>query len=113
MTVRFAPGSPGALNCWIETGSGLCADVLCTGTGTLPPAMCQIEPDTLDFGNVELGGYLIKSFDITNIGYGLLSGTVSESCDDYTITSATTYDLTNGQTHTVNIIFFPGSGRDQ
>ena len=76
----------------------------------MPPPTCLIEPDTLNFGNVEVGNFAILSFDITNTGYGLLSGTVSESCGDYTIISTTTYALTHDQTHEISILFSPTCG---
>lgn len=108
VTVRFEPTSAGLKNCTILTGTD-CANVSCTGLGVEPPPACLIEPDSLDFGLVDVGGFDTRSFDITNTGYGTLSGTVSESCAEFDVLSGGTYSLTHDQSQTVTIIFFPGS----
>jgi hypothetical protein len=48
---------------------------------------CEILPASLDFGTVGLGTYLDKSFAIVNNLGDTLTGTISESCDDYRIIS--------------------------
>jgi hypothetical protein len=108
VTVRFAPGSAGTKNCAVLTGAD-CANVSCTGLGVEPPPECFVDPDTLDFGTVEVGNFDIMSFEITNTGYGTLAGTVSDACPYYDVLSGGTYSLTNGQSQTVQIIFLPGA----
>jgi hypothetical protein len=63
----------------------------------------------LDFGRVDLGDFEILDFSITNTGYGLLSGTISESCEHFAVVGQASYSLTNNQSHSVSIIFYPGS----
>ena len=107
VTVRFtAPVTPGPYTCTVETGSALCADVFCVGTVPEPPPACSVSEDTLDFGTVSPGGTVDLSFTITNIGGGTLSGTVSEICDDYSLTVGEgAYDLAASQSHAVTVRF--------
>ncbi len=110
VTVRFEPTDIGTFNCKIETGNAACFDVNCTGISYEPPPACFIQPDTLDLGTVVVGQYKFASFDITNTGYSVLWGTVSLACDHYGITQGLgDYELTHGQTHSVTVIFFPGT----
>ncbi len=104
VTVRFKPTLLGTWNCTIQTGAE-CANVSCEGISYEPPPACLIEPDTLDFGNVDIGNYRIITFDITNTGYGTLEGTMSESCDNFTIMSGGTYSLGHNESQTVSIFF--------
>jgi hypothetical protein len=65
-----------------------------------------VSADTLDFGTVSPGGEVDLSFTITNTGGGTLSGTVSEICDDYSLTVGEgAYDLGAAQTHSVTVRF--------
>jgi uncharacterized membrane protein len=107
VTVRFtAPVTPGPYSCTVETGSALCADVLCLGTVPEPPPACSVSADTLDFGTVSPGGTVDLSFTITNTGGGTLSGTVSEACDDFTFVSGGgAYALAGGASDTVTVRF--------
>ena len=107
-TIWFKPLSAGTKNCTIETGSSLCKDVSCTGTGD-PCMQCQVSPTSLDFGTVNVGNYLDKTFDISNTGGGTLSGTVSETCGDYSLVGDVTYSLTGGQSKTFTVRFAPAS----
>ncbi|UCG52714.1 MAG: M6 family metalloprotease domain-containing protein [Candidatus Latescibacterota bacterium] len=111
VTVTYLPGAIGADTCWIETGYDLCKDVICIGVGVSPP-VCLIEPDTLDFGAVLTGDYKDSTFIITNVGGDTLSGSVSETCGDYSIISGDgAYSLASGETLTVAVRFEPtGNG---
>ena len=110
VTVRFSPTALGTRNCTIFTGYPSC-DVSCTGIGLDPPPICSVDADTLDFGTVTIPGVKIMSFDITNTGYSTLTGSVSASCPNYFITQgAGSYSLTNGQSHTVNVLFSATAG---
>jgi hypothetical protein len=78
-----------------------------TVTITAPP-VCSVQPTTLDFGEVEVGSAKESSFTITNTGGGVLAGSVTESCSDFTIASGSgAYNLTEGQSVTVNVRFEP------
>ncbi|HVP58897.1 MAG TPA: choice-of-anchor D domain-containing protein [bacterium] len=108
VTVRFAPTSTGTKTCVIHTGTS-CDSVPCTGVGETAPA-CQIYPASLNFGTVAVGSHADSSFTITNTGAGTLSGTVSISCDQYSITLGSgAYSLGAGESRTVTVRFTPTS----
>jgi hypothetical protein len=109
VTVRFQPTSTGTKNCTVETGSD-CPNVSCSGTGQNCDPECQVDPTSLSFGTVVVGEYVDRSFTITNVGGGNLSGSVSESCNHYSIVSGGgTYNLSSGQSRTVTARFQPTS----
>lgn len=113
VTVRFTPTGAGAAPCVIETGSAACADVTCAGTGALAPA-CDVNPTALDFGTVPIGEASERSFTIQNIGGGVLSGTVSESCDAYSFVSGGgAYSLGAGESQQVTVRFEPTTSGSQ
>jgi hypothetical protein len=69
-----------------------------------------VEPVSIDFGTVTLGASADSSFTITNTGGGTLSGTVSESCADYSIVSGGgSYSLGAGESVTVTVRFEPAT----
>jgi hypothetical protein len=109
VTVRFAPENLGEHECTIDTGSGLCVDVDCTGVGTGP--ICSVEPADIDFGLVNVGETADSVFTITNSGTGgILSGTVSEACEGYSILSGEgAYALAVGEAWPVTVRFEPDS----
>ncbi|MFA7329441.1 MAG: Ig-like domain-containing protein [Candidatus Delongbacteria bacterium] len=72
--------------------------------GALPPT-CQLDVAALDFGAVLPGTIVTRSFSITNVGGGTLSGTVSAGCPPFTITAGATYSLTPGQSQQVELQF--------
>jgi M6 family metalloprotease-like protein len=109
VTIRFKPTLPsGTWYCTIQTGTD-CSNVPCVGISIEPPPACLIEPDTLDFGDVETGGFKMMTFDITNTGYGTLTGALSEACSYFSIVSGGEYNLTHDQTQTVTVIFVASS----
>jgi hypothetical protein len=77
VSVRFEPTSSGTQVCSIETGQAICSDVACTGYGE-PAPVCSVQPDSLDFGTVVIGGSLDTTFVIKNTGGSLLTGDVSK-----------------------------------
>ncbi len=110
VTVRFTPASPGVKTCTVQTGpaGSPCSSVACEGEGL--PAGCSVSPTSLSFGPVELGSYTDRSFTITNGGSTTLSGTVSESCGQYSVVSGGgSYSLGAGQSRTVTVRFEPTS----
>jgi hypothetical protein len=111
VSVRFCPQSAGAKDCTIDTGTSCMQDVVCSGTGEMPPA-CTVSPTTLSFGAYPVGQCTVtQNFTITNTGGGTLSGSVSEACADFEITSGSgEYNLTAGQSRTVSVRFCPQSG---
>jgi hypothetical protein len=106
-TVRFSPASVGSKACTIETGASQCADLRCSGTGVAVSA-CHVSTTSLDFGTIMVGYSRNRSFTITNTSAGTLSGSVSESCDDYSIVLGEgAYNLTPSQAVTVTVCFMP------
>ena len=111
--VRFQPEVAGAQTCVIELGTDDCPEVIAEGMGTTPMPICEVEPDSLLFGDIVVGTTRTELFAITNTGIGILSGFVSESCDDFSITNgAGAYNLTTGQIHTVIVEFAPPAAGD-
>ena len=110
VTVRFDPSSTGTKTCTVNTGASICSDVSCTGVGFEEPD-CSVSPTSLNFGSVDVsGGYVDKTFTITNTGGGTLTGDPSESCSDYSIVSGgDPYSLGAGQSRTVTVRFNPSS----
>ncbi len=108
VTVRFEPPSVGTFDCIVDTGTEHCVDVFCRGEVALPEPICVIEPDSLDFGVIDVGDTADRLFTIENIGTGVLTGFVSETCPQYTILSGGgSFVLSQGQTRTVTVRFAP------
>jgi hypothetical protein len=108
VTIRFAPLADGPLPCTIETGVALCVDVACTGAGIGPA--CAVNPVQLDFSALLLGEVEDKTFEITNTGGGVLSGSVAEAveCPDFAIVAGGgAYALGAGATRVVTVRFSP------
>jgi hypothetical protein len=75
-----------------------------------PGDECVVSPTSLDFGTVDLGSSADLSFTMTNNGAGALSGTIEESCDQYSIASGGgSYSLGAGESRTVTVRFEPAS----
>jgi hypothetical protein len=106
-TIRFKPTTVGVINCTIETGNDACSDVSCTGTGEEPPPVCDVDPTSLDFGSVPVGDSVDLTFTISNNGGGTLSGTASESCDDYYLVGDASYSLGSGESKEFTVRFKP------
>jgi len=58
-----------------------------------PDPICEVDPINLDFGTVTVGDFVEMTFSISNTGGGILSGTVSEACDDYSLVGDASYSL--------------------
>ena len=109
-TLRFSPGSIGAKNCSVNTGSSGCSVVSCTGIGqSVPGPDCAVSPTSLDFGSVTVGEYSTRIFTITNAGTDTLRGSVGESCPDVRIRGAAAYAIPPGQGVTITVDFYPSS----
>jgi hypothetical protein len=109
VTVTFFPSIAGEQLCPIKDGTTLCLNVRCVGTGVESP-VCSVDPPSVDFGTVLVGGTKDTTITISNTGGGTLDGTVSESCDHYSIVSGEgAYSLTTGQSHAVTLRFEPAS----
>jgi hypothetical protein len=88
-----------------DMGSGIQALL-----GELGWSPCQVSPTSLHFGPVTVGTYVDKTFTITNTGGEMLAGTVSESCDHYSIVSGGgAYSLGTCESMVVTVRFEPAS----
>jgi len=107
VTIRFAPTTAGRKTCTVETGSGLCPDVLCVGEAT-PPPTCQLTPDRIDFGNVEVNTTVEAWVEIENVGGGILSGTITENCYYFSVGPGLgDFSLGPGEIHAFKVKFRP------
>ena len=79
--------------------------IFVTGGAT---AGCSVSPTSLNFGTVAPGSSATQTFVIKNTGSGILSGTVSESCPDFSV-SPSSYSLMPGATKTFTVTFSPTS----
>ncbi len=69
---------------------------------------CFVDPTVLDFGEVEVGAFADFSFVIRNTGGGTLTGTMSASCDGYSIVSGEgPYALGAAESLQVTVRFAP------
>ena len=106
-TVRFAPSVSARQLCSIQTGSTGCSTVGLAGTGVPVSADCEISPATLSFGQVAIAGRADLTFQVRNVGSGRLTGSVSESCPEFSIPGTTSYDLGAGASQTFIVRFEP------
>jgi hypothetical protein len=69
--------------------------------------MCEAGPVEIIFpGPVGPGSSVDTSFSISNTGCGTLSGSISESCDEFTV-SPSSYSLGSGQSATFTVTYSP------
>jgi hypothetical protein len=110
VTVFFVPSGVGYYECTIETGCDLCSDVICLGAVAAPPA-CAVSPTSVDFDTVVVGQSVDRMITIANNGGGLLTGTIAESCEQYSIIEgAGPYSLAAGESLSVVVRFEPMLG---
>jgi hypothetical protein len=108
--VQFTPSNLGPQECFLETGSDSCADVIVVGTGT-PPPVCDLNADALDFGSVAAGESATRSVTITNSGEGPLTGLLglSGTCAEFSIEGDPAFVLGPDQSREVIVRFSPTS----
>ena len=103
-TVQYSPPAVGTYSCVISLGNADCPGVWCTGVGAWID--CEISPESIDFGDVDLGDYWDEDFSITNIGDRQLTGIVTENCPAFSVSNGA-YDLAPGEEQTVTVRFQP------
>lgn len=111
IVVRFAPADTGSYNGMVMTGSD-CGDVPLSGEAVevLAGTICEIVPDSLDFGDVTVGSNTQLAFKITNSGLFDFSGTVTAPCGDFTIVlGGGPYTLEPGDSLNVTVRFAPAA----
>jgi hypothetical protein len=107
--VRFSPAGPGTVRCRI-VAADQCDPVVCVGVGEALPA-CSVNREALVFGTVAVGSAVSDTFNITNVGGGVLSGTVAlPDCSEFTIVSGGgDFALSAGEVRTIRVQFSPAS----
>ncbi|MCK4773825.1 MAG: hypothetical protein KAT30_03530, partial [Candidatus Krumholzibacteria bacterium] len=71
-------------------------------------ATCAVIPTSIDFGVVETEHSQDETFTVINLGSEVLSGNISESCDQYSIVSGSgPYALAPGESLIVTVRFSP------
>jgi parallel beta-helix repeat protein len=107
-TIRFAPTSAGLAECMVDMDSEFCTGITCTGMGETPPA-CEVDPEALDFGYVEVGGSADLAFTIRNTLGGTMSGTVTSPCAEFSVVGGAAYSLGQGESATFTVRFSPAN----
>jgi len=109
VTVRFAPSDVSEYTCLLDLGQAVCDRVTCLGSAVSPPPLCQIEPDSLDFGTVIVGDETFLTFTIGNGGGADLTGVVPSDCaSSFQVTEgAGDFALASGETWPVTVRFSP------
>jgi hypothetical protein len=96
---------------WIGANSGdnLIVDRTRTieaGCNVAPSPRISVAPSSLDFGSIQVGNTVDRSFTVQNTGGGTLSGTGSVPAP-YSIVSGGSYNLGAGASQTVNLRYSP------
>ena len=106
-TVTFTPQNAIDYDSTIDCDND-CDDVDCTGRGIEEPTECEVIPNHLNFGNVEVGQVEYRTFTITNVGEGVLEGNVDEEYNYFSITEgAGPYELGPDESLEVTVSFSP------
>jgi hypothetical protein len=115
VTVRFSPTTTGTLPGAIGLSGTGCGSVSCTGAGQQTGPICRLSTRVLSFGTVTLGacGLGDRTFTISNVGTGTLSGTVVPMCPAFQVIGHSTYSLGSGGSDTFTIRFAPTTSGDQ
>ena len=117
---RTSPASPSPRGSFTRCGVGLLlllAILSCGRQSTKPPEpkepICEVIPDTLDFGHVELGNTAERTFRVTNSGTAGLQASIEIACGGFQILAGggdTT--IAPGETLAVRVEYAPES-RDE
>lgn len=107
VTVNFCPSST-ACGTRTATISTPCGSVSCSAEGS-NPAKCRVSTTSLSFQQTEVGQSRQLSFTLYNDGCEPLSGPISESCSDYSV-SPSTVNITGGGSQLVTVTFAPVQG---
>jgi hypothetical protein len=96
----FSPPGPGNFTLTFPDGSILTVSVSTPAIAVTPPS--------LDFGTVDVGASVSKTFTVKNVGSGRLTGQATTAAP-YQIVSDKTYNLTANQSQTITVRFAPSS----
>ncbi len=86
-----------------------------TGAGVLPPApFISLDPPTLDFGDVEVGASKDRTLSVSNLGPGLLQGSVAagsgwQAAGFSLLQGGGAFALSSGESRSIVVRMSPGS----
>ena len=102
-------GSGGAIVTWQDTRSGIYQVYALRATDAGSGPICGVDPIGITFPSaVQIGSSQDTSFTIMNEGFGSLTGSVSESSDQFEILSGGgSFLLSNSQFRVVTVRFEP------
>ena len=81
-------------------------------TPTQPPPRspeCSVSPSSINFGTVMTGTHRDTTITVSNTGGGMLSGSVSESCSDFSVVGNSSYSLAEGESVSITLRFAPAA----
>jgi hypothetical protein len=110
VSIKYCPAIPTTSFNYVNTG--VCNSVTLIGRGIDLPA-CGIAEPYIRFGYaLPLVVSDAKYFHITNLGGGVLTGTVTSPSDEFQVQTGTeSYSLERGESHAVGVMFAPnGTG---
>ncbi|MFH1687803.1 MAG: choice-of-anchor D domain-containing protein [bacterium] len=106
ISIFFAPADTGLAVCTVLTDCDL--PLVCYAKGVPAPAVCDISPTGLNFGQVAVGQHKDMNFVVTNSGGSLLTGTVSETCGEFSVVAGSeSFSLPAGGSKAIAIRFEP------
>jgi len=106
ITVYFTPTGEGSFSDTASFSGGGGATRPVRGTSYGDPVI-SVEPSALHFGSVVVGSKASKSFVVTNVGYGTLSGSASGLGSPFSFIGPTNYSLTRSKQTTIVVEFAP------
>ncbi|MFC1573268.1 choice-of-anchor D domain-containing protein [Candidatus Eisenbacteria bacterium] len=104
ITVTYTPQDCGDDTCNLNLTSP-CNDVFCNATGPDEP-QCVLSTNTLSFDVSQIGQSQTQTFTVTNAGCGVLSGSISESSPEFSV-SPMSYNLGEEQSSTISVTYTP------
>ncbi|MBW2562188.1 MAG: hypothetical protein JRE40_15220, partial [Deltaproteobacteria bacterium] len=103
-SISYAGPNDGVIIAWEDRRNGL-HDIYAQ---RIYDGLCEVEPAELDFGVIEVGSTKDSTFTLSNTGESILSGSVVESCDHYSIVGGGgPYSLAIGESLVIIVRFEP------
>ncbi len=103
VSVTLQSGNPGTFTCLVDAGVPCLVDVGCTGVVESPP-LASFSVTEMEFGTVLPGTTVYRSCTLTNVGGGILEGTLFPGCPAYQVVSGASFQLAAGQSQTVMVL---------
>jgi hypothetical protein len=105
-SLRFAPTRAGAVSVSINLADVGTLPV--TGTGQTPPILaCSVNPTTIDFGTVNVGQVVDRTFTLTNLSTSSMTGSLTDTSTIFTVPGSTSYSLAPNESATFIVRYTP------